>query len=124
MKVYQLGYVKFILDRPQYRNIAVKPIDEWSYEQRVVARCPVCGSRIEVVALDPRIFSREYDEEGFPKELTWFCGCSSEGCPSEPKSLLIKTDNPVPLSILDWLIDKFIEVAGGGERGGLHPDSQ
>jgi hypothetical protein len=116
VSVYQLGYCKFILDKPQYRNIAVTPIDEESYEQRVIACCPICGSEIDVFTLLPQLFDVEYDEEGFPKELVWFCGCSNKSCPSRPYSLIIKTDNPVPLSVLDRLIDRFKELAVKGVR--------
>jgi hypothetical protein len=117
LNVYQLGYCKFILDKPQYKNIAITPINERSYEQKVIAHCPVCGSKIEVFTLLPQIFNIEFDKQGFPKELIWFCGCSNENCASRPNSLITKTDNPVALSILDWLIDRFKEAAGKKVEG-------
>jgi hypothetical protein len=51
----------------------------------------------------------EYDEYGYPKELIFHCGCSNENCPSLGRSILIRTDNPVPLSFLDSLVDHFIK---------------
>lgn len=106
-----IGHCGFILDQPEYKHISHTQMPDGRWEQMVVAHCPVCGSKINVVSMLPGLL-------GTTKELIWRCGCSDEDCSTRYQSLLTRTDNPVKLSALDALIQQFIEEAKKSEGTG------
>jgi len=101
-KTGYIEYLGFILDQPEYRHISITPHPDGAWKQEVIARCPICGSKVRVSSIMPEVL-------GTIKEMVWYCRCSNDKCSSE--GLLVKTDNPVKLSILDALIQEFIERA-------------
>jgi len=101
-KVYQLEYLKFIKDKDNYDYIYTEELSGEEYYQEVRAECPSCASKVKVSALMPEIL-------GTTDELAWYCRCTNDKeCPTE--GIIMKTDNPVKLSLLDAFIQEFIET--------------
>lgn len=110
--ILQLGYILLIPDKPQYKHVFVS--EKWI---QTTPRCPICGSRIRASTLMPEILGGNSDRPETVKELGWSIYCENEDCSSGPKSILFKTDNPVPISIIDEAIDQFLRSLGGEVHG-------